>query len=68
MRVDCTPPRVVTYLPEPVWNRVKQKQSPVLVGVVSWEIRFAYVGYPGVYARVSDFVDWTSQTFEQNAY
>ena len=35
---------------------------PVLVGIVSWGVSCGKPGYPGVYARVSDYSDWIDRT------
>ena len=36
-----------------------------LIGIVSWGIGCAS-GYPGVYARVTEYKDWVSSTIRQN--
>lgn len=39
--------------------------QPVLYGVVSWGVGCAGQNYPGMYAKVSSFIDWIGSKMEE---
>lgn len=52
-----------------MWPRgVDQEDRYYIIGVVSYGFKCAEAGYPGVYTRVTHFLDWIQSTVQADSW